>query len=301
MMQKKVQIISDGSLDLSQELTKEKDIEVVPFYVSFDSETYQKEMVEVGVREFYQEMVDHPTFFPKTSMPSVHDYYEVFEKHAKEKMPVICICITRKFSGSLQSATTAKDMILEEYPDAQITVIDSTVNTVLQGLYVLEACRLRDMGLEYQQIVDALLPIRETGRIFFTIGSIDYLKHGGRIGKLAGIAASALKIKPLITLKEGEIFNSGITRNRLKSMKKVVDMTREYLDEVNAKPGEYSFCIGYGYDYNEALEFREMLKDLVKERLGIDEIGIYQIGATIGVHTGPYPIGIGIIKHALTE
>ena len=74
MMQKKVQIISDGSLDLSQELTKEKDIEVVPFYVSFDSETYQKEMVEVGVREFYQEMVDHPTVFPKTSMPSVHDY-----------------------------------------------------------------------------------------------------------------------------------------------------------------------------------------------------------------------------------
>ena len=85
MMQKKVQIISDGSLDLSQELTKEKDIEVVPFYVSFDSETYQKEMVEVGVREFYQEMVDHPTVFPKTSMPSVHDYYEVFEKHAKEQ------------------------------------------------------------------------------------------------------------------------------------------------------------------------------------------------------------------------
>lgn len=52
-------------------------------------------MVEVGVREFYQEMVDHPTVFPKTSMPSVHDYYEVFEKHAKEKMPVICICITK--------------------------------------------------------------------------------------------------------------------------------------------------------------------------------------------------------------
>ena len=301
MMQKKVQIISDGSLDLSQELTKEKDIEVVPFYVSFDSETYQKEMVEVGVREFYQEMVDHPNVFPKTSMPSVNDYYELFQKHASEKMPVICICITRKFSGSLQSATTAKDMVLEDIPDAQITVIDSTVNTVLQGLYVLEACRLRDMGLEYQQIVDALLPIRETGSIFFTIGSIDYLKHGGRIGRLAGIAASALKIKPLITLKEGEIFNSGITRNRLKSMKKVVDMTREYLDEVNAKPGEYSFCIGYGYDHKEALEFREMLKDLIKERLGIDEIGIYQIGATIGVHTGPYPIGIGIIKHALTE
>ena len=295
-MQKKVQIISDGSLDLSQEMTKEKDIEVVPFYVSFDSETYRKEMVELDVRGFYQEMVDHPTVFPKTSMPSVNDFYEVFEKHVKEETPVICICITKKFSGSLQSATTAKDMILEEYPQAKITVIDSTVNTVLQGLYVLEACRLRDMGLSYEEIVKGILPIRESGRIFFTIGSIDYLKHGGRIGKLAGIAASALKIKPLITLKEGEIFNSGITRNRIKSMKKVVDMTKEYLDEVKAKPGEYSFCIGYGYDYNEALEFREMLKDMVKERLGIDEIEIYQIGATIGVHTGPYPLGFGIIR-----
>lgn len=297
-MQKKVQIISDGSLDLSQEITKEKDIEVVPFYVSFDSNTYQKEMVELGVREFYQEMVDHPDVFPKSSMPSVDDFYQVFEKSAKQQIPVICICITKKFSGSLQSATVAKEMIEENYPDAKITLIDSTINTVLQGLFVLEACRLRDQELEYEEIVEKLLPIRQTGRIFFTIGSIDYLRHGGRIGKLAGITAGALGIKPMITLKEGEIFNSGLARNRIKSMKKIVEMTKNYLDEVNAKPGEYSFCIGYGYDYDEAVKFREMLKELVEERLGIDEIEIYQIGATIGVHTGPYPIGVGIIKKA---
>ena len=297
-MQKKVQIVSDGSLDLPQEFTKEKDIEVVPFYVSFDSKTYKKEVVEIGIRDFYQEMVDYPNVFPKSSMPSADDFYHVFEKSAKENIPVICICITKKFSGSLQSATVAKGMIEEKYPQAKITVIDSTVNTVLQGLFVLEACRLRDMGMDYEEIIEKILPIRETGRILFTVGSIDYLQHGGRIGKLAGIAAGALGIKPMITLKEGEIFSSGLARGRVRSMKKVVDMTREYLDEVNAKPGEYSFCIGYGYDYEEAVKFREMLKDLVKERLGIEEIGIYQIGATIGVHTGPYPIGIGIIKHA---
>ena len=70
-MQKKVQIVSDGSLDLSRELTNEMDIEVVPFYVSFDSETYQKEIEEIGVREFYQEMADHPDVFPKSSMISM--------------------------------------------------------------------------------------------------------------------------------------------------------------------------------------------------------------------------------------
>ena len=297
-MQKKVQIVSDGSLDLPQELTREKDIEVVPFYVSFDSETYKKEVVEIGIRDFYQEMVDHPDVFPKSSMPSVDDFYHAFEKSAKENIPVICICITKKFSGSLQSATVAKGMIEEKYPQAKITVIDSTINTVLQGLFVLEACRLRDMGMDYEEIIEMILPIRETGRILFTVGSIDYLQHGGRIGKVMGIAGSALKIKPLITLKEGEIFASGIARSREKSMQKVIEMLKAYLDERTAKPGEYSFAIGYGYDYEEACHFREMLKDLVRERLGIDEIEIYQIGATIGVHTGPYPIGVGIIKRA---
>ena len=246
-------------------------------------------------------MVDHPNVFPKTSMPSVDDYYQVFEPLAKEGVPMICICITTKFSGSMQSATTARDMILEQYPDARIEVIDATVNTVLQGLYVLEACRLRDLGWEYDRLVKRILEIRESGRIFFTIGSIDYLKHGGRIGKLTGIAGSALKIKPLITLKAGEIFNSGISRNREKSMLKVIDMLKEYLDEVHAKPGEYSFAVGFGYDYEEACRFKEKLRDLVKERLGIDEITIYQIGATIGVHTGPYPIGVGIIHRADVE
>lgn len=300
-MPEKIQIITDGSCDLPKELTKEKDIKVVPFYVSFDGEIYLKEMEELDIREFYQKMVDHPNVFPKTSMPSVDDYYQVFEPLAKEGVPMICICITTKFSGSMQSATTARDMILEQYPDARINVIDATVNTVLQGLYVLEACRLRDLGWEYDRLVKRILEIRESGRIFFTIGSIDYLKHGGRIGKLAGIAGSALKIKPLITLKAGEIFNSGISRNREKSMLKVIDMLKEYLDEVHAKPGEYSFAVGFGYDYEEACRFKEKLRDLVKERLGIDEITIYQIGATIGVHTGPYPIGVGIIRRADVE
>lgn len=297
-MQEKVQIISDGSCDLAKQVTIDRDIRVIPFYVSFDSETYQKEMEELDVREFYQRMIDHPDVFPKTSMPSVDDYYQVFEPLAKEGVPMICICITTKFSGSMQSAVTARDMLMEQYSSARITVIDATVNTVLQGLYVLEACRLRDLGWEYDKIVGRMLEIRESGRIFFTIASIDYLKHGGRIGKLAGLAGSALKIKPLITLKSGEIFNSGISRNREKSMLKVIDMLKDYMDEHAVRPGEYSFAVGYGYDYEEACHFRDMLKDLVRQRLGIEEVAICQIGATIGVHTGPHPIGVGIIKRA---
>jgi DegV family protein with EDD domain len=295
-MSEKIRIISDGSCDLPKSLIEERDITVVPFYVSFDSVTYQKEGEELDVREFYQKMVDNPSVFPKTSMPSVDDYVRVFEPLARDGIAAVCICITVKFSGSLQSAMTARDMVLEEYPDARIAVIDSTMDTVLQGLYVLEAARLRDQGWDFDRLVAAMLDIRESGRIFFTIGNIDYLKHGGRIGKLAGIAGSALKIKPLITLKTGEIHNSGIARNRERSMSKVIDLLSEYIEEIKAIPGAYSFAIGYGFDYEEALRFRDKMKDMVKEKLGIDKIGIYQIGAAISVHTGPYPLGVGILR-----
>ena len=86
-------IISDGSCDLPLELTKEKNITVVPFYVSFEEGKYQKEMVEIGVREFYQKMVDHPDVYPKSSMPSVQDYLDAFLPYVKAGTPIICICI----------------------------------------------------------------------------------------------------------------------------------------------------------------------------------------------------------------
>lgn len=292
------QIITDGSCDLPPELTKARNLPVVPFYVSFDSVDYQKELVEIGIRDFYEQMVQNPKVFPKSSMPSVQDYADVFLPLAKSGTAIICICITTKFSGSMQSALGAKDLVLETCPNARITVIDATINTVLQGLYVLEALAMRDAGVAYEETVQTLERIKSTGRIFFTVGNMDYLKHGGRIGKLSGLAGSILGIKPLITLKEGEIFPSGITRSRKKSMEKVIELLVDYLKENQADISHYSIAVGYGYDYGEAVTFRQMVIDTLKNSytLAEENLPLYQIGATIGVHTGPYPLGLGIIK-----
>ncbi len=292
-------IFSDGSCDLPKELAKEKNITVVPFYVSFDKEHYLKEMEEIEVREFYQRMVDNPKVYPKSSLPSTQDYADAFMPFVKQGMPIICICITSKFSGSLQSAVNAKNIILEDYPDAVIEVIDATVNTVLQGLYVLEAVKLRDAGVGFEESVKRLKEIRESGRIFFTVGNMEYLKAGGRIGKLAGLAGSVLGIKPVITLKEGEIFPSGIGRSRRKTMEKTIDLLMEYLDEIKGNIQDYSIAVGYGYDYEEACLYRQRVLERLNEKQELTELPIYQIGATIGVHTGPYPIGVGIIRKSL--
>lgn len=287
----KYQIISDGSCDLSLEFAKEKGLEIVPFYVSFDGENYYKEGLEVDHFEFYNKMIEEHVY-PKTSLPSVQDFVDVFSKYAEDAIPMICICITTKFSGSYQSACNAKEIVLEKYPNAVITVIDSMVNTVLQGLYVQEALRMQADGVSYEEAIAHLERIKSTGRIIFTIGSMDYLKKGGRMGKLLTFASDTLGIKPLIVLKEGEIFPAGITRSREKSKRKLIDIAQDHFKKIDEDPETYSFAVGTGIDLEEAEKF----KDMVDEGLGIKVPTIGRIGVTIGTHTGPHPIGMGFIK-----
>lgn len=299
-MRESFHIISDGSCDLPKELTQEKNITVVPFYVSFDDTHYFKENVEIDIRDFYQQMVEKKGVYPKSSMPSIQDYEEAFLPFAKAGVPVICICITTKFSGSMQSALNARTLIQETYPQAEITVIDATINTVLQGQYVLEAVNLRDQGAAYEDAVARLEEIKSTGRIFFTVGNMEYLKHGGRIGKVSALAGSVLDIRPVITLKQGEIFPSGIDRGRKRTLKKVMDLLLEYLQKSNLGIDCYSLAVGYGYDREEGIAFRDQaLITLQKNGYDITQLPVYQIGATIGVHTGPYPLGFGIIEKGI--
>lgn len=293
-------IISDGSCDLPLELIREKNITVVPFYVSFDDEHYLKENVEISIRDFYQQMVDRKGVYPKSSIPAVQDFVQAFLPYVKEGLPVICICITTKFSGSMQAALNARSIVQEDYPDVEITVMDSMVDTVLQGQFVLEAAELRDSGMSYQDTIARLEEIKSTGRIFFTVGDMEYLQHGGRIGKVAGVAGSVLGIRPVITLKQGEIFPSGIGRSRRKTTERALSLLVDYLKESGKGVECFSISIGFGYDRQEAEEYRNHVIETLKENgYVVSDIPLYQIGAMIGVHTGPYPLGMGVIEKGI--
>ncbi len=291
-------IISDGSCDLPEELAREKGIRVVPFYVTMDEKNYIKENVEISKSDFYKWMVDNPGKFPKSSMPPTSDFLEAFEEAAKAGEDIICLTITRKFSSCYDVAMAAKKLLLDEYPERRVEVIDSTVDTVLQGIVVLELCKLRDAGFGFEESVKRLRDILPSGRILFTVGSLDYLRAGGRIGKLAGVAGALLGIRPLITLKEGEIFPSGITRSRKKSMDMVGKLVVKYVTETFKSPDEYVAAIGYGYDLPEGEVFRDKIREYLASIGHDQELPIYHIGAAISVHTGPYPLGFGIVRKA---
>ena len=293
----KFNIVCDSSADLQGNYANENDVSVVPFYVSFDGENFKKEGIEVPIDKFYEAMSVHEDCFPSTSMPSVQDYIDAFAPMVKEGMPILCICLTSLFSGSYQSAMTAKQMIEDEVESVKIEVIDSGLVTALEGVFVMEAVRLRDLGFELDEAVEKLKEIRSTGHIFFTTKDLKYLEHGGRIGKIASMAGSMLNIKPLLHFCEGELQPTQLCRGRKRSITKVIDMFIDYLEKNNMNLEGYYFGTGIGMDVPEY----EMLVKLIEDKF--NEKGIkpcqwvkVQIGATIGVHTGPYPVGLGFLK-----
>ncbi len=286
------EIFADSGCDIPLDLMKKWNIHPVYFYVSFDGETYRKEKLEVDTTDYYTRMIEENAF-PKTSLPSVQDYVDAFTPVVKEGKGIICICMSGKLSGSHQSAKTARDILLETYPKAHIKVIESKMCTVDEGLYVLEAARMRDAGISYKDAVAHLKRILTTGRICFTVGNLDHLKRGGRIGKVAFIAGSALGIKPLIVMKDGEIFSGGIARNKAKALKKLLEIARDYFEKAGENPNNYRFCVGMNIDREEARTLAGQVKDTFW--LG-EDVPIWQIGATVATHTGPYALGFGFVK-----
>ena len=285
-------VMSDGACDLSKELLEKYDIDTVPFYVSTDGENYKKEGKELEVHEFYQFMVDNPTIFPKTSMPTTVDFTDAFEEYAKNDIPLIFVTITEKFSGSYNNACLARNDVLERYPNAKIAIINSLTDTCIQGLYVIEIAKMQQAGMSFEDAVKKAEELRETSRIFFTVDGLDYLYHGGRIGKLTSIIGKTLKLKPLIVLREGEIQPLGIALSRKLAVVKCVNFAKKFLENNGFDYHDYVFVVGHGYDKAEG----EVLVEKVRQTFAGADVSLSQIGATIGVHTGPYPLGIGLVK-----
>ncbi len=285
-------IVSDSACDLSKEYLEKHDVTIVPLSVSFDGEIYYRDGVDITRDQCYQKMVDDPKLFPKTSLPSVESYADVFRSFVEQGFPVVCFTITTLFSGSYNSAINAKSLVLEDYPDANICVIDSKQNTVTQALLIDQFVRMLEDGLSFEQAMSKLDALMASARIFFTVGSLDYLKMGGRIGKVATAATGKLGVKPVIIMKDGDIGLGGIGRNRNKLKASVLQVAKKYLDE-NGKDN-FIVSVGYGYDKEEGSQFMKEVESTLDVKLDFETN--VAIGIVSAVHTGPYPIGLGVIR-----
>lgn len=286
------QIFSDSACDMPQEILNEYQIELIPFYVSFDEETYYKERAELSAQDYYNAIQNKHTL-SHTSLPSVQDYIHKFKPVIQSGKDILCVCISQKFSGSYRSALNAKEILEKKYRDAKITIIDSIQATAGQGLILLQAAKMQRAGYLLDACARKLEEIKTTARIMFTVDNLDYLSSGGRIGKVASLAGNMLNLKPLIKLKEAELIPYTKVRGRAKSLDKIISMVEEYFLDTKENHSDYDFCLANATTLEDAMLLKRRLEQLFDKKIICP---IYQIGATIGTYAGPGALGICFVK-----
>lgn len=281
-------LLTDTASDLPESIIKEFNITRIPYYVSFNHEDYLKEITEISIQDFYKKMREDKVF-PKTSLPSINDYLEVFKPLIEAGKSIICVCLSGHFSGSYSSAVNAKELILENYPNAQIAIINSLNATGGQGLLVTEIGRMISDGLSFDQILSLTDRLIEKSRIFFFVDTLDYLEHGGRIGKASAFLGTMLNVKPILFLEKGLLYPLTKVRGKKKAIQKIIEATKEY---VGTNPENYNYIVGHADNIQDAetilTQAREAISSYIPEEF-------FFIGVTIGVNTGPDTCGICII------
>lgn len=281
-------IITDTSCDIPDGLIRRHNIGMIPYYVSFEPGKYYKERFELSIKDFYARLATEKSF-PRTSLPPVQDYIDAFSTYLNEGRDVLCFCLTSKFSGSYQSANTAKNILAEKHFDNKVTVIDSYSATVGQGLIVMEAVKMRDAGYSMDKCTQVIERLKPTATIILTAGSLEYLRRGGRLGRASALAGSLLNIKPIIRLDDGELLPHSKVRGYNKMLKELVRILMESLEG--------------GYDNYEIVaahagceEYGQRLVRLLKDNYGVKTRPIWEVGITIGCHIGPMAMGVAAVR-----
>ncbi len=281
-------LITDSSSDLDQAFAASHHITQVPFYVSFNQVDYFKEVVELPIDAFYQKMRAEK-IFPKTSLPSINDYYEVFEPLAKQNKQIICVCLSGHFSGSYNSAVNARELILENYPDISIEIINSLNATGGQGLLVREIALMIQDGHTFETILQTVPKLIANARIFFYVATLDYLEHSGRIGKASALLGTMLNVKPVLYLQDGLLYPIAKVRGKKKAVSRILELVQEY---VGTNPENFRYIVGHADNLPEA----ESIYSALSEALPVPIIPeCFTIGTTIGVNTGPDACGVCVI------
>lgn len=275
-------IVTDSTCDLSAEKLQEIDVRRVPLYVRFKDEMH-KDWIDINPRDVV-EGVQAGAATPTTSQPSPQDFENVYTEAASEGADeILCITISSELSGTYQSANLAKDKA-----GVPVTVVDSQTASLGLGALVLRAAAMRDEGKNTQEIVQELERIKRNSQILFTVGTLEFLQRGGRIGKARALLGSLLNIKPILGLEEGKIIPVGKARGAKKALKEMVDYAQEFARSHSGTPTIHFLHV---QDEAAAHDLRQALKEA---GLSFTDAGTAEIGAVIATHVGPGTYGFFI-------
>jgi DegV family protein with EDD domain len=271
-----IQVVTDSACDLTPSMADQRGIRVVPLSIRFG----QEELIdreELSTKEFWDRVVTGPDM-PETAAPSPGVFRQAYMDAAEAGSDgVICICLSSGLSATFQAASTAAVDLPFSMP---VRVIDSLTVTMGLGLLALSASDMIKDGRGLDEIVTEIESLKDRTHVYGVLGSLDFLKKGGRIGGAAHLMGSLLSIKPVIEVRDGVVEVESKQRTRTRAL--------QYLADKALKSGpleRLAVANGVAPDIDE-------LMSILSSARPEHELVMSDLGPVIGAHAGPETVGV---------
>ena len=280
----KIAILTDSASDITPDMIEGLDVTVIPIRLKIGENNY-KDGVNLSKKEFWHKLLTEKVV-PKTAQPSpaeFRDYYEELFNKGYEK--IISIHISSKMSGTQQVAKVAREMLKRE---KDIIIVDSKSVTFGQAYQVLEAAKMIKAGIKLEDILTRLYEIADKMKVYFAVSDLTYLEKGGRIGRASSVIGNLLKLRPVLKLEDGEVSLETKTFGERGAI--------SYMEKIIKNEGRNSIYLYTAWGgTNQELHNTDILKKTADTMRKVEYKGRFEIGPTIGSHSGPV-FGIGIIS-----
>lgn len=274
-----VHIVTDSTCDLPRDLVDAFGITVIPLTITFGTESF-RDGLDLPADEFYRRLQEKKAM-PMTSQPPPALFQHAFE-HLTSRGEVVSVHLSHKFSGTVDTARTAAASVAPE----KISIVDSGSTSMGLGMCVLAAARIAQSGGTRAECAAAAESVASRLRIAVTFETLEYLRRGGRIGRAKAFLGGLLRLKPILTVKDGEAYPVTRTRSRAKAL--------DELFELCGLPGVSEAAVLHTTTPDEASELA------ARARAALPGVTVHEgrFGPALGVHGGPGMIGIAVVAGA---
>jgi DegV family protein with EDD domain len=275
---RRVAIVTDSTCDLPKDLVAKFGIQIVPQTLIMGDQTWL-DGVDIDPPAFY-ELLRTSSQFPSTSQPTVAYFQEVFGRVAKEAGGIVAILVSDELSGTINSACLAA----ETMPGTAIEIIDSRSVSLGLGYMVLEAARVAATGADLQAVADTARGLVGRIQVHFIVDTLEYLHRGGRIGAAKRLFGTALNLKPILTLLDGQVSPLTNVRSRRKAIATLLQLVEDELAGAER--------VHVAVLHIAAREEADRLAEQLAERFEPVEMFFSECGPVVGAHAGPGTLGI---------
>lgn len=279
-----VKVLIDSASDIGAQEAKKLGVVLLPMIVSFGDEEYF-DGVDITPQQFYEKLIEGDEL-PKTSQVSPFRFEEAYAKYTANGDELLVITISSKLSGTYNAAKQAAI----EFGD-KVRVVDSMNACIGERLLCQYALRLLAEGKGLNEVADELERVKGRINVMAVIGTLEYLKKGGRISAAAAIAGELLSIKPVVAVVDGEVKVVGKALGSKKG--------NNLLNRLVVEKGGIDFSMPYGTVWS-GLD-NSVMEKYVKDSAALwaeytDQVPAYILGATIGTHIGPGAVGVAFFS-----